>query len=93
MNEITKETRRESFLKRPQSERKRMILRVLSGKEMTARQIANELGFIEMNMVRPRITELKNEGLIEAVDKVYDNATKSTVAIFAIKEGFDVGRQ
>lgn len=79
---ITEETRLESYLKTPTSERQRMILECLGNREMTARMIATELGFSDMNAVKPRLTELKSKGHIEAVGKAYDALTQRTVAVF-----------
>jgi len=54
----------------------------MGDKEMTARMIATELGFSDMNAVKPRLTELKNKGIIEASGKAYDALTKRSVALF-----------
>ena len=79
---ITEETRLESYLKTPTSERKSMILDVLGDRQMTARMIANELGFADLNAVKPRLTELKKDGRVIAVGKVYDDLTSRNVALF-----------
>lgn len=80
--EITKETRLESFFKAPTGKRQKMILEVLGENEMTANEIRKALGFRDLNAVRPRITELKAKGVIEAIDKRYDADTKRHVAVF-----------
>jgi predicted ArsR family transcriptional regulator len=49
---------------------------------MTARQIANEMGFSDLNAVKPRLTELQSMGRIEAIDKGYDELTGRNVAIW-----------
>ncbi len=49
---------------------------------MTARQIAYGMGFKDLNAVKPRLSELKAAGRIEAVGKAYDNATKRKVAVY-----------
>ena len=59
---ITEETRLESYINTPTSERKKMILSILGDKQMTARMIAYALGFRDLNAVKPRLTELKKEG-------------------------------
>lgn len=79
---ITKETRLESYLKTPTSKRCRIILETLGDKEMTARQIAAALGFADLNAVKPRLTELKEMGVIIASGKAYDTTTKRNVATF-----------
>lgn len=78
---ITEETRLESYIQRPVN-RYTMILECMGDKEMTARMIATELGFSDMNAVKPRLTELKNKGIIEATGKAYDALTKRSVAVF-----------
>ena len=49
---------------------------------MTARQIASKMGFNDLNMVRPRLTELRDSGVIETVGKAYDTTSKRHVALF-----------
>ena len=79
---ITKETRLESYIKTKVTGRQKKVLDALGDKEMTARMIAAELGYSDMNAVRPRITELKELGVIEACGKAYDQTTKRNVALF-----------
>ena len=79
---ITKETRLESYLQRPVSQRQNMILEALGDDEKSARMIATELGFSDLNAVKPRITELKQKGIIVVSGKAYDSLTKRTVALF-----------
>lgn len=82
MKEITKENRLESYLQRPVN-RQTAILEALDGSEMTARQIANKLGYFDLNAVKPRLTEMKKAGLIEVVGKAYDMATDRNTAVYA----------
>lgn len=63
--EITKETRRESYIQRPVS-RVNQILDFMGDKDMTARQIAYGLGYKDLNAVKPRLTELKAEGKVKS---------------------------
>lgn len=79
---ITEETRLESYINTPTSERKRMILTILGDKQMTARMIAYALGFRDLNAVKPRLTELKKEGRVKVVGKAYDATTDRRVAVF-----------
>lgn len=79
---ITEETRLESYINTPTSERKRMILTILGDKQMTARMIAYTLGFRDLNAVKPRLTELKKEGRVKVVGKAYDATTDRRVAVF-----------
>ena len=79
---ITEETRLESYIATPTSERKQMILTVLGDRQMTARMIAYALGFRDLNAVKPRLTELKKEGRVKVVGKAYDKLTQRSVAVF-----------
>lgn len=81
MNNITQETRQESYLKTETGERCRMILNTLD-KPMTARQIAYRLGFKDLNNVKPRISEMLRKGTVEVVGKAYDEATERNVAVY-----------
>ena len=88
VNPITKETRRESFIARPAGERQRAILDVLSV-PMTARQIAKELGFSDLNAVRPRLTEMTGNQ-IEVCGKAYDELTMRKVAVYRRKDDVEM---
>lgn len=79
---ITIETRREAYKMRPNSDRKADILRTLSHNEMTAREIAYRLGFQDLNAVKPRLTELKAEGLVRTTKKTLDPVTGRRVAVW-----------
>lgn len=78
---ITKQTRQEAYVVRPAT-RAVEILKVLGDREMTAREIAYELGFSDLNAVKPRLTELKEIGVIEAVGKKLDHITNRNVAVW-----------
>lgn len=80
-NNITNITRKESFLQRP-TPRAVQILYTLGNRTMTARQLATEMGFSDLNSVKPRLTELQQAGRIEAIDKGYDELTGRNVAIW-----------
>lgn len=80
--EITKETRQESYIKRPVT-RANDILEFMGNKAMTARQIAYGMGFTDLNAVKPRLTELKAAGKVKALsEKAYDNVSKRNVAVW-----------
>lgn len=81
MNSITKETRFESYLKTEPSKREKLILSVLK-KPMTARQIADVLGFRDLNAVKPRLTELVQKEWVEVAGKAYDQTTNRHVAVY-----------
>lgn len=82
---ITEETRREGHAGVDKAARYAMILGVLRGREMTAREIAYELGFSDLNAVKPRLTELKRSGRVAVVCKRKDQVTDVNVAVYAVK--------
>ena len=51
------------------------------GRPCTDRYIATYLGFADMNFVRPRTTEMIEEGFLCEVGKVKDDVTNRTVRI------------
>ena len=79
--EITKETRLESYITRP-NKRQTIILEVLDEGDMTARQIAYKLGFTDLNAVKPRLTELIKAGKVEVVGKAFDLTTRRNTAVY-----------
>ena len=85
MDQITKETRREAYETRPVT-RQEAILLALGDKELTARQIADALGFTDLNAVKPRLTELRDAEKIEAVAKTVDPVTGRKVAVYKRKD-------
>ena len=91
MNSITRETRHEAYI-RKLNLRQKAILDVLDiGEEMTAREIADVLGFTDLNAVKPRLTELKAEGVIEATRKAWDIVTGRNVAVYKRKDPVAAG--
>lgn len=82
-NSITKETRQEAYITRPIT-RATDIIKFIGDKELTSRQIAYGMGFTDLNSVRPRLTELKEEGKVEVVGKSYDEVTKRNVALWRV---------
>ena len=86
---ITEETRRESNQKVDRQTRYNKILSVLiSGVEMTAREVMHALHYKEPNEVRPRMTELCQKGTLEVVPgkKKYEPETDRYVAVYKRKE-------
>lgn len=79
---ICQETRLESFMQCEPSKRCQMILDVLGDKEMTARQIARELGFWERNATAPRLSEMVDRGQVEVAGKAYDSLTRRHVSTY-----------
>ena len=78
---ITHETRLESYIVTNPKSIQYNILNILD-KPMTARQIADKLGYNHPICVRPRITELMKQEKVIAVGKAYDEATQRNVAVF-----------
>ena len=94
MNTNTAETRRESYdaIKAKRSDRRNLILEVLGSRQMTASELTEELlvkGYIQYydrNFVAPRLTELKEAGIVETIGKRLCKRTNKNVAIWARKE-------
>lgn len=87
MDTITKETRKESFIKTDKQTRQNEILDTLKAEgSMTALELAYYLGYSERNAVAPRLTELKAKGLVETDGTMWDCVTGRRVALWKIKE-------
>lgn len=95
MNEsITKETRRQSYdgILPERGRRCRIILETLGDREMTVEEITDELvrkgeiAYYDRNFVAPRLTELKEEGVVEVVGKKPSRRTGKNTAIWAVKK-------
>lgn len=87
---ITKSTRITSFKQTEKQPKRQQVLEVLSGQQLTAREIAIEmhnkglLPYPARAIIQPRITELVEAGLIEAVSKKYDAETERYVALYKV---------
>lgn len=87
----TLETRSESHEKVDKRVRYRQILACLDGKELTAKEIADEMcrkGQIptnERNFTAPRLTEMSEQGMVEPVGKKVCQWTGKKVAVYAIR--------
>ena len=82
MMDIPRQTRRESYEAMDKETRKRKILAVLDGREMTAREIAKKLGFHERNAAAPRLTELRKAGRVEPCGIRIDGTTGRPVTVW-----------
>lgn len=82
VTDIPRQTRRESYEAMDRKTRKREILAVLDGREMTAREIAKKLGFHERNAAAPRLTELKKAGRVEPCGIRIDKTTGRSVTVW-----------
>lgn len=85
MSSITEENRRDAYESRP-SRRQNIILFILGDGEMTARQIAKAIGFTDLNQVKPRLTELMQAGVIDAIRKQRDPITGRNVSVYKRKD-------
>ena len=82
------ETRRESYRRLEPGTRRQQILWALERYgPLTARECAAALGYSDLNAVRPRLTELYKQGLVETTGKRIDKLTALPVTEYRIKEG------
>ena len=92
MNTITFKTRHKSYqdMLEHLSIRHKQILEILQDKEMTTREIAQELynkhytNTADVNNARPRITELENLGFVTADKTKKCNVTNKEVAVYRL---------
>lgn len=90
MNTITFKTRHKSYedMKEHLSERHKQILKILKNKEMTTREIAQELykrhytNTADVNNARPRITELESLGFVTTEKTKKCSITNKEVAVY-----------
>lgn len=86
MGVIATITRRESHGKTDKKTRKDQILAALKAGPMTARCVMQVLGYSDLNSVRPRLTELVQEGAVEEVGMLWDEVSERKVSVYALKE-------
>ncbi|HWS31019.1 MAG TPA: DNA gyrase [Clostridia bacterium] len=79
---IAHQMRLGSMLKTDKRSRQQMILGVLN-RPMTAREIAHQLGYYDLNAVKPRITELVQAGTLFEAGSKHDIYTDRNVTIYA----------
>ena len=90
MNNITKETRNESYKKIELKKKNKLIYDNLD-KEYTARELAKKMyknGLIrtaERQETAPRLTELVNCDLVEVIGKRFDTISNCKVAVYKRK--------
>lgn len=93
MNQTTRETRRKSYeeVLPKVNERCRQILQTLGGREMTVSEIADELErsglipYFNRNYVAPRLTELKDMGVVETCGRRQSTRSTATEAVWRRK--------
>ena len=91
MEPITRTTRRESYeaILPKRATRCRLILETLGSRKMTASEITEELlasgkiDYFNRNYVAPRLTELKELGVIHTVGRRKCTRSDSTEAVWA----------
>lgn len=91
MDRTTKETRRQSYdAVLPKREKRcRMILETLGGRQMTASEIteelvaAGEIPYFNRNYVAPRLTEMKQMGILKTVGRRKATRSDATEAVWA----------
>ena len=97
MNTITFMTRHKSYkdMQEHLSERHKHVLEILQDKEMTTREIAQELykrhytNTADVNNARPRITELESLGFVTSDKSKKCNVTNKEVAIYRMTTDFE----
>ena len=90
MSQITKETRRTSYeaVLPKINKRSRLILEILGDKEMTVSEITDELlkglyiSYYNRNYVAPRLTELKDMGIVETCGRRKSTRSTNTEAVW-----------
>ena len=78
---ITADCRASSLRRLDRNTREIEILGVLDA-PLTAREVAARLGYTDLNTVKPRLTELKNAGLVEVAGTKKDPVTDRRVSVF-----------
>lgn len=81
MDRTTKETRRQSYdAVLPKREKRcRLILETLGGRQMTA----GEIPYFNRNYVAPRLTEMKQMGILKTVGRRKATRSDATEAVWA----------
>lgn len=87
MNNITKETRHESYLKVDKKKRYTEFISLLKcfPNGLTTREIM-EIEHLERNQVAPRLTELVAMGKINVIGKRLDKVTHKNIAVYKVIE-------
>lgn len=91
MDRTTRETRRQSYdAVLPKREKRcRLILETLGAREMTASEIteelvaAGEIPYFNRNYVAPRLTEMKQMGILKTVGRRKATRSDATEAVWA----------
>lgn len=94
MNQTTKETRRKSYeaVLPKVKDRAKLILDTLGTREMTVSEItdclvdAGRIPYFNRNFVAPRLTELKDMGIVETCGRRQSTRSGATEAVWRRKE-------
>lgn len=94
MSKTTRETRRASYdaVLPKVNERCRLILKTLGAREMTVSEITDELveegtiPYFNRNYVAPRLTELKEMGVVETCGRRQSTRSTATEAVWRRKQ-------
>lgn len=94
MSKTTRETRRKSYeaVLPKVNDRCRLILETLGSREMTVSEITDELvatgkiPYYNRNYVAPRLTELKEMGVVETCGRRKSTKSTATEAVWRRKE-------
>lgn len=94
MNKTTRETRKASYeaVLPKAKERSRLILETLGNRAMTVSEITDELveagtlPYYNRNYVAPRLTELKDMGVVETCGRRKSTKSQATEAVWRRKE-------
>ena len=84
---ITQETRREAYYESRDTAptRRRILFSALKKYgPQTADELMDRLGYTDPNAVRPRLTELKEDGLIETVGRRKSSRTGKNTAVWQV---------
>lgn len=93
MSQTTKETRRASYdaVLPKVNDRCRLILETLGNREMTVSEITDELvssgkiPYYNRNYVAPRLTEMKDDGVVETCGRRQSTRSTATEAVWRRK--------
>ena len=94
MDQITRETRRASYdaVLPKVNDRAKLVLETLGDNEMTVSEItdclvdAGRLPYFNRNYVAPRLTELKDMGVVETCGRRKSTRSKATEAVWRRKK-------
>lgn len=81
---IAEDARREGHAAVDKTARYAMILGELRGKHLTARELAYNLGFSDLNAVKPRLTELCKGGKVKRIGTRKDGVTHVSVSVYEV---------